>query len=168
MQQILSSFNLILAIALGGAVALGMLLGEIRVRALAFGLSAGFVAAEILPETITKLIPSISNNVDRKLVLMWALAGVFIGASFVGQRHAQRSVRTIFFAIATALFGVAISLALLPVGTRQGIITNFNLAAMIYDIRMYIVLAEIALIIVFTAIPLKSKEEKKHRKHRKK
>ena len=167
MQQIVSSFNLLLASIVGSSITLGMLLGEIRVRAMAFGLTAGFAIAQVLPESVLKVVPETIAGVDRKIAIIWIVAVIFVCASFVGQRHAQRSFRTIFFAIATALFGASISLVLMPVGSRQELVTNFNLAAMVYDLRTYIVLIELGLLIVFTAIPIKSKEDKKHKRKKK-
>jgi hypothetical protein len=163
MQQIVSSFNLLLATVVGGSIALGMLLGEIRIRAMAFGLTVGFVVAQVLPDSLLKTVP----GTDRKVAIIWAMAVVFVVSSLFGQRHAQRSFRTIFFAIATALFGVSISLVLLPVGTRQELVTNYYLAAMVYDLRAYIILAEVGFIVFSTLIPLKSKEERKHRRKKK-
>lgn len=167
MQQIVSSFNLLLVTVVGSSIALGMLLGEIRVRAMAFGLTAGFVVAQVLPESLLNILPETIVKADRKVAIIWIVAIIFICASFIGQRHAQRSLRTIFFAIVTALFGVSISLVLLPVGTRQELVTNYNLAAMVYDLRAYIILFELGILIVLTALPIKNKEEKKHRRKKK-
>ncbi|MBI2798518.1 hypothetical protein HYX70_04480 [Candidatus Saccharibacteria bacterium] len=161
------NFNVIALGLVAGFVAYGILLGENRVRLVVLGSSLALFAASQVPleslEEISQkgLLGFYPAGAQSILILTALITGLFAVGAMLGIKKAQNKVRSFILSIIAALFLICFSVAVLPDANRAKLVTDYNLAAMAYSIRYYVLLALIvwSLITLFVA-----EKDDKHKK----
>ena len=85
---------------------------------------------------------------------------MFLGA-LISQKKSNNKIRSILLAIITTLFICGFGVSLLSSGARESMVTDFNLAAQIYNIRYIVMLVLAAWLILIQLIPEKKEDDKK-------
>ncbi|MEI8072753.1 MAG: hypothetical protein WCH00_01520 [Candidatus Saccharibacteria bacterium] len=87
-------------------------------------------------------------------------AASFLG-SLISQRKSQGKLRSIPLAVVTTLFLCGFGLSLLNDSSRGRVVTDFNLAAQIYNLRFIFMGILAAWLVVTQFIPVKKDDDKK-------
>ena len=162
-MQILN-FNTISFALVGGLVAFGIVFGENRVRIVSLGSLLGLFAltqlsdsffTELTQKGIFGFHPSVAQ---AQAIMLGVVVLLFALGSMIGVHDAGKKGRSVILSILTALLLIAFSVALLPVSDRTSLTTDYNLAALAYSSRFYILLGfSVWLIVTQFASPKKSK-----------
>ncbi|MBA3678918.1 hypothetical protein H0W80_01855 [Candidatus Saccharibacteria bacterium] len=157
------TFNLILFALLGGLSALGFLFGENRLKSISYGAFMSFFIVFVSSETAmndlaTKInFPIITAKLGFIALVCTAL---FLGA-LIDQKKARNKIRSIPLAFITGLFICGYGVGLLPAKAQQSLVTDFNLAAQIYNFRMFFMVALAIWLVVIQFIPAKKDDDEK-------
>ncbi len=145
-MQILNFNTIIFGLTIA-LIGFGLLFGENRVRVISMGavlalFTLGQVPAQYLAETTQKgffgLHPS---AVQVQFILLGVIVALFAFGSVIGVHKAENKGRSVIMSILTALLLVCFGMAMLPSSDRATLMTNYNLAAIAYAIRFYVLLA---------------------------
>ncbi len=96
-----------------------------------------------------------------KLGFVALVCTVMFFGSLMSQKKARDKIRSIPLAILTALFITGFGVGLLPTSARESLVTDFNLAAQIYNFRFVFMVALAVWLVVIQLIPEKKDDEKK-------
>lgn len=159
------TFNLVFFVLIGGLAVVGLFFGEGRIRLVALGaFMALFVMNQISDPSFNSIAKPVGSLVGEKNVAS-SIGGIifllFIVGAFLGNHKKGSNIRGMILGIVTGLFVMAYGTALLPSQVKDSIVSNYNLAAIITNIRPYILIATIVLILVSIFMPEKNKEDKK-------
>lgn len=157
------TFNLILFSLLVGLSLLGFLLGENRLKTISYG---AFIAYFIILVSSETLINTVSSKVNLKIeitkfIFVGLVCSLFFLGALLSQKKASNKVRSIALGILTALFIVAFGINVLPSAMQDGLVTDFNLAAQIYNFRLVFMAALTVWLITIQLIPKKHIDDDK-------
>ncbi len=157
------TFNLILFSLLVGLSAIGFLFGENRLKTISYGAFMAFFILQVSSETFMSTVSSKTNlklEVAKYIFIALVCTLLFLGA-LLSQKKASDKIRAIVLGILTALFIVAFGVYVLPSGAQENLVTDFNLAAQIFNLK-YIFMAALAIwLMVIQFIPKKHLEDDK-------
>lgn len=157
------TFNLILFSLLAGLSLLGFLFGENRLKTISYGAFIGFFILQISSETFMSSLSSkigLKIEISKFIFVGLVCAALYLG-SLVAQKKANDKIRSIALGVLTALFIVSFGINTLPSSTQEALVTDFNLAAWIFNLRIYFMAALTVWLIVIQFIPNKREEDKK-------
>lgn len=160
--------NLTFNLALFGLAAvlavLGFLFGENRLKILSY---ASFIALFILQMVPNSFFDELGNKAhidiaSPKLAFIAIVCTIFFLGALINQRKSKFKLRAIPLGVITAVFIVAFSINSFPKDQANDLVTNYNLAAMIYNVRIPILLITAAWLAIIQFLPDKSdKDDKK-------
>lgn len=157
------TFNLILFTLLAGLSALGFIFGENRLKTISYGAFMAFFMLQVTSETLINTVSSKTNlklEVAKYIFIALVCTLLFLG-SLLSQKKATDKIRAIILGILTALFIVAFGIYILPSQAQENLVTDFNLAAQIFNLK-YIFMAALAIwLIAIQFIPKKQLDEDK-------
>ena len=157
------TFNLILFGLLAGLSALGFVFGENRIKNISYGAFIGFFILIVgSADSIGGLASKASLPVETAKLSFVAVVCLlmFLGA-LISQKKSNNKIRSIILAIITTLFICGFGVSLLSPAARESMVTDFNLAAQIYNIRYIVMLVLAAWLILIQLIPEKKEDDKK-------
>lgn len=136
-----------------GLSAIGcFLLGEEKSQRLAIGVIIGSFAGSQFAEPINKLVGSKASFLNQGLVAIILLAlcvlVCMIGKNVRDSKWPKSKVKAIISGLLAALAGAGYVIANLSESARNSLITDHNLAAMAYDLRLYLMGALILWLLV--------------------
>ncbi len=137
--------------------------GENRLKTISYGAFIGFFIVQMSSETFMN---GLSSKAGIKIeIAKFIFIGLICGALYLGalvaQKKANDKIRSIALGVLTALFIVSFGINLLPSSTQEALVTDFNLAAWIFNLRIYFMATLTIWLIVIQFIPNKREEDKK-------
>lgn len=158
------TFNIILFGLLGGLGVLGFLFGENRLKNISYGAFISFFILLVSSETAMSDLSSKTSLpiASAKLGFVALICGVLFLGSLLSQKKAKDKIRSIPLAALTSLFIAGFGVSLLAQSARESLVTDFNLAAQVYNFRFIFMIALTVWLIIIQLIPQK-KEEEKHK-----
>lgn len=158
------TFNLMLFGLAALLAALGFMFGENRLKILSY---ASFISLFVLTVVPSSFFDSIGDKVHidlapPKVAFVAIVCAVFFLGAIVNQKKARFKMRAIPLGVLTAIFIVAFGISLFPSNQASDLITNYNLAAMLSNVRIGIMLALALWLAIIQFLPEKSdKDDKK-------
>ncbi len=158
------TFNLLLFGLSGLLAALGFMFGENRIKVISY---AAFIALFILQIVPNNFFDSLGNSIhidlaSPKVAFVAIVCAVFFLGALINQKKAKFKMRAIPLGVLTAVFIVAFSINLFPSNQANDLLTNYNLAAMVSNVRLPLMLALAIWLAVIQFLPEKSdKDDKK-------
>jgi hypothetical protein len=157
------TFNLALFGLAGLLAALGFMFGENRLKILSY---ASFIALFILTVVPNSFFDDLGNKIHidiapPKVAFIAIVCTIFFLGAIVNQKKARFKLRAIPLGIITAVFIVAFSINLFPKDQANDLVTNYNLAALIYNMRIPLLLLTTVWLAIIQFLPDKSDKEKK-------
>jgi hypothetical protein len=159
--------NLTFNLALFGLAALlavlGFMFGENRLKILSYG---SFIALFIMTVVPNSFFEGLGKQIhidiaSPKLAFVAIVCAVFFLGAIVSQKKARFKIRSIPLGVITAVFIVAFCINLFPSGQANDLLTNYNLAAMISNVRIPILILLATWLAVIQFLPDKDKDDKK-------
>jgi hypothetical protein len=145
-------FDLIFFGVLGLSAVGCFLLGEEKSQRLAIGVIIGSFAGSQLAEPINKLIGGKFDIVNQGVVaialLALCIALCMLGKNVRDSKWPKSKVKAIISGVLSVLAGTGYVIANLSEQARNSLVTDHNLAAMVYDLRLYLMGALIAWLIL--------------------
>lgn len=158
------TFNLALFGLAALLAALGFMFGENRLKVLSYG---SFIALFILTVIPGSFFDSLGDKIHidiapPKIAFVAIVCTLFFLGAIINQKKARHKMRSIPLGVITAVFIVAFSIGLFPNSQANDLVTNYNLAAMIQNFRIPILLVLATWLAVSQFLPDKSdKDDKK-------
>lgn len=141
------NFNTILFALLAILVAFGILFGENRVRIVSMGAVLGLFVLSQMPTGFFAEITQKGffgvhpTSTQAQLMVLGLILALFGLGSMVGIHKSHNNGRSVILSIITVLFVVSFFVAMLPSADRSSLVTDYNLGAIIYSSRFYVLLA---------------------------
>lgn len=158
------NFNSLLGVGVVLSLLLSFVLGEYRIKRLAIGSFAGFIIADKLATTVLGYLQKQSwgRGVELGIVQIVLFCGVII-AMMVGHGdeagRGKGGLKVMVLALLTMLFVVASVIGFLPAGNRESLITDYNLASMIYGWHYVWLLASAGWLALLNYLPKPDKKK---------
>lgn len=161
------NFNTISFALVGGLVAFGLVFGENRVRIVSLGSLLGLFAlsqlsdsffVELTQKGIFGFHPSVAQ---AQVIMLGIVVLLFALGSLIGVHDSGKKGRSVILSLLTALLLISFSVALLPVSDRTSLTTDYNLAALAYSARFYILLTFAVWLILTQLMPEKKGRRRK-------
>ena len=158
------TFNLTLFGLAAVLALLGFMFGENRLKILSY---ASFIALFVLQVVPGSFFDDLGTKVHidiapPKIAFVAIICTVFFLGAVVNQKKAKYKLRAIPLGVITAVFIIAFCINLFPNNQTNDLITNYNLAAMIFNLRIPILLITATWLAVIQFLPDKSdKDDKK-------
>jgi len=135
-------FDLIFFGILGLSAVGCFLLGEEKSQRLAIGVIIGSFAGSQFAEPINKLVGSklafLNQGLIAIAILGFCILVCMIGKNVRDSKWPKSKVKAIISGVLSALAGTGYVIANLSESARNSLVTDHNLAAMAYDLRMYL------------------------------
>ena len=145
-------FDLIFFGILGLSAVGSFVLGEEKSQRLAIGVIVGSFAGSQFAEQINKLAGSKVSFLNQGLVAIILLALCIlicmVGKNVRDSKWPKSKIKAIIFGLLSALAGTGYVIANLSESARNSLVTDHNLAAMVYDLRLYLMGALIVWLLV--------------------
>ncbi len=158
------TFNLLLFGLAGLLAALGFMFGENRIKVVSYAAFIAFFVLQVIPGNFFDSLGK-SIHIDLaspKVAFVAVVCAVFFLGALINQKKAKYKMRAIPLGVLTAVFIVAFSIGLFPSNQANDLLTNYNLAAMVSNVRIPLMLALVIWLAVVQFLPDKSdKDEKK-------
>ncbi len=136
------SFNTLILAGVVGAFAVAFFAGEGRVKKLAAGSLVGYLAAMQLGQLAQEQLAKVSFVPDAsvgtvQLILFGLVAVLFnLGKVHHVEGRPRVSIESVAVGVITCLFVFTSVLGFMGESTRQDLLTNYNLAAQLYSLRL--------------------------------
>lgn len=145
-------FDLIFFGVIGLSTVGSFFLGEEKSQRLVIGVITGSFAASIFAEPIYNLVGSKVNFLNQGLIalilLLFCVILCVLGKNVRDSKWPKSKVKSLIAGLLSGLAGTAYAIAALPDDTRQSLVTDHNLAAIAYDLRVYLMAALILFLLV--------------------
>lgn len=151
--------RLILLVASGILVVVAVLLKEERVKRIAIGSIIGWFAAMSFVEPLMLLVSKQKFVTVTQAVLQLVVFGaitILVGFSVISRDKTgpdKVGLRSILLMVATLGFIALAVLTFLPVELRERLVTDYNLVALMYGVRIWWMMATVGVLIGLTLWP---------------
>jgi|GEM_PF-1881914 len=157
------TFNLILFSMLAGFSVLGFVFGENRLKNIGY---AAFIGFFVLLVGSNDLIGSVAEKTSlpvetAKLCFIAAICFLMFLGGLVSQKRSNNKIRSIPLAVILTIFISGFGVSILGTDGRESLVTDFNLAAQIYNIRYIAMLVLAGWLVLIQLIPEKKDDDKK-------
>jgi len=138
-------FDIIFFAVIGLSTVGSFFLGEEKSQRLMIGVITGSFAASIFAEPIYKLVGSKVSFINQGLIALTLLALCIVmcvlAKNVRDSKWPKSKIKALIAGALSGLAGMAYVIAALPEQTRSVLITEHNLAAIVYDLRIYLMAA---------------------------
>lgn len=133
----------ILFFAIIGLSSLGcFVVGEEKAQRLAIGVLVGSFAVTQFSEPITKLLSGKVGFLDQFIVtialMVIAILVCLLGKNVRDKKWPKSKIKAIVFGALSGIVAIAYVIAGMPSDVRTALTTDYNLAALAYDLRLYL------------------------------
>ncbi len=158
------NFNNLFGLGVLLTLLLGFVLGEYRVKRLAIGSFAGFIIADKLAVVVLNYLQKQSWGKGSELgVVQIVIFCVTIVMMVVGHGdeagRGKGGVKVLVFALLTMLFVASSVISFLPTNSRETLVTDYNLASMIYGWHYIWLLASAGWLALLNYLPKPDKKK---------
>jgi len=150
-------FDLLFFAIIGAATASGVFLGDEKSQRLAIGVLIGSFAVTQFSEPIEKAlggrVAAITPVLVSVIIMARCVLACLIGKNVRDKKWPKSIIKSIILGVLSGLVAIAYVIASIPAQLRYNLVTDHNLAAMVYDLRIYLAAALIiALLVTFMTV----------------
>lgn len=135
-------FDILFFAAIGLSSLGSFVLGEEKAQRLGIGVLLGSFAITQFSEPITKLVGSKVSFVDQFMVtiaiMVIAILICLLGKNVRDKKWPKSKIKAIVFGALSGMVAIAYVIAAMPSDLRTSLTTDYNLAALAYDLRLYL------------------------------
>jgi hypothetical protein len=145
-------FDIIFFAVIGLSAIGSFFLGEEKAQRLALGVIIGSFASTQFAEPLAKLASGKIAIIDQTIIviaiMVLCVTFCMLGKNVRDKKWPRSKVKAIIYGVLASLVAIAYTIASLPSDTRQSLVTDHNLAALAYDLRLYLAGALVAWILI--------------------
>jgi hypothetical protein len=145
-------FDIIFLSLVAASTGAGFLIGDERSQRMAVGVVIGTLAALEFAEPITELTASkldfISPAIVSICLLVLSVAACLIGKNVRDPKWPKNKIKALVSGFVSSLVAAGVIISSLEPPVREKLVTDYNLAALAYDLRLITLAALIISIIV--------------------